>query len=709
MNIKKSLKNAIKLIACLTLILTVLAPTALVFAEDPYHGYNYNYFGRAAAPNGYLPTESFNGNEKWGSGYLNTPSDMYVDVNDILYILDSGNNRIVKINSDFELIGVIDRFTGVNGEAEALSRPQGICVTSDGEIYVCDTGNARVIRMNQNGNFIRVYGKPETDLLDASFSFSPKKVEVTATGDLYVLSANTDKGAMIISEDGEFGGFFGTDSVKLNADVVKVIFYRSFMTEEQIKHMMQIKTVPFDNMYLQGDFLYTASLISREEDQIRKINPAGKNLFAGNLYGEAYPGGGAAGGFEQATFVDVNVSDKGFIYALDNNFCKVFVYNQDNELLMIFGGKDKGKDKLLGQFLNPVAIESIGDKVLILDANKNDITVFEPTYYGEQIMLGSYMYEHGRYEEAIEPWNEVLKLNVNSELAYRGIAHAEYLKGEYLSALNHYHAAYDREGYSEARQKYRGQVVMKNFPYIMVGIIALAVVFTVISKNKKKIYAKIGYKTLEETGYAGMAKWKYPFYNLLHPSVGMSEMRYNKKESLPLALLFAFLWYASAVIMRQYEDYIFNDTDINNLNIFMILATTIGILLVGCIANWAITTLVDGKGSFRNIFIYASYALIPSTVAALIVTVISHFMIQNEAVFVTALLFVGYAWTAILLFMGMMTVHDFTTKKAILMVLLTAVGMLVIVFLMMLLVVLYSQLSTFITTVMYEIFYKLAV
>ncbi|MDO5478829.1 MAG: Yip1 family protein, partial [Clostridia bacterium] len=218
-----------------------------------------------------------------------------------------------------------------------------------------------------------------------------------------------------------------------------------------------------------------------------------------------------------------------------------------------------------------------------------------------------------------------------------------------------------------------------------------------------------GYKTLEETGYAGMAKWKYPFYNLLHPSVGMGEMRYNKKESLPLAIFFAFMWYASAVIIRQYEDYIFNDTNVNNLNIFMIFATTIGILLVGCIANWAITTLVDGKGTFKNIFIYASYSLIPSTVAALIVTIISQVMVENEAVFVTAILFVGYAWTTILLFLGMMTVHTFTTKKAILMTLLTVVGMLIIVFLMMLLVVLYSQVSTFITTIMYELFYKLAI
>ena len=703
MAVIKKFGRAAKVLSCLMIIISILATNMLVFAEDPYYGYNYNYYGEASAPNGYLPTETYNGSE-WEVGYLKNPSDMYVGKDNFLYILDTGNGRIVKVDSELKLVKVIDSFTDEEGNATTLKNPQGICVTPDGEIYVCDTDNGRVVIMDQDGNFIRHYEKPVSDLVSADLIFRPKKIEVTATGDMYVLADNIVDGAMIIAENGEFGGFFATDAVTVTADIIQLIFYRSFMSDEQIKKMMSIQPVPFDNMYLDGDFLYTATVFLREEDQIRKVNPAGNNLFAGNMYGEAYVGG-TGSGYEQAAFIDVNVSEKGFVYTLDKNFCKVFVYNQDNELLMIFGGNEK----TVGQFINPVAIETIGDRVLILDGSKNNLTIFDPTYYGEQIMLGSYMYEHGEYEKAIEPWYEVLKLNTNSELAYRGIARAEYLKGEYLSAMEHYHAAYDKEGYSESREKYRGQFIMDNFATIMAVIIVLVVVLVVINKNKKKIYAKIGYQTLEETGYAGMAKWKYPFYNLLHPSVGMSEMRYNKKESLPFAIFFAFLWYASAVVMRQYEDYIFNDTNVNNLNIFMILATTIGILLVGCIANWAITTLVDGKGTFKNIFIYASYSLIPSAIAAFIVTIISQVMVQNEAVFVQAILIVGYAWTAILLFMSMMTVHTFTTKKAILMTLLTVVGMLVIVFLLMLLVVLYSQVSTFVTTIMYELFYKLAI
>lgn len=704
MAVSKKIKQAVKILSCLVLIASVLCSGLTVFADEPYMGYNFNYYGEASSPNGYLPVHAYNGTE-WGVGYLENPTDLYVDEYDNLYILDAGNGRIIKTDSNLNFIAEINSFVTQEGEALTLNNPQGLCVTDDGEIYICDTYNNRIIACNQSGLIRKIFYKPETTLIAESLTFLPEKVEVTDTGDMYIIADGLVDGALIITDEGEYKGYFGTDAVTLTSDMVKVVFWRMVMTDEQISKMMSPQPVPFDNMYLDGDFLYTATTYIRDEDQIRKVNPAGNNLFAGNQYGEAYAGGGVGGSYEQAAFIDVNVSEESFFYGLDKTFRKVFMYNQDNELLMIFGGDGD----TLGRFTNPVAIESIGRNVVILDISKESVTLFEPTYYGNQIMNGSYRYDHGDYEGALEPWNEVLKLNVNSELAYRGIARAEYLSGDYKASMEHYAAAYDRDGYSEARQKYRTQYVSQHFSVFMAAILAIAIVLFVLVKCKKRIYAKFGFETLAQTGYAGMKKWKYPFYNLIHPSDGMSEMRYNKKESLPLAIAFMAIWYVSAVVIRQYEDFIFNTTNKNDINIFMILATTVGIALVGCISNWAITTLVDGKGSFRNIFIYCSYALIPSAVAAFIVTFISQYMIATEAVFVQAILLIGYVWTAILLFMGMMTVHSFTFKKTVAMVLLTIVGMLLIVFLLMLMAVLYSQVSSFVTTIMYEIFYKFAI
>ncbi|MDP4132604.1 MAG: YIP1 family protein [Bacillota bacterium] len=696
-----NLRQVLKSLSCLVLVMVLMCGLISSYAQEPYAGYNYNYYGKASSPNGFLPVKEYYGDE-WGTGYLKDPADVYVDSHDFVYILDSGNGRIIKLDKDFNLVKCIDTFK-LNGVSSPLNLPQGICVTADGEIYICDTQNSRVIVTDQNGNILRSYGKPNTELIGETVTFLPKKVTVTATGDMYIIADNIVDGALVITQEGKFLGFFATDDVTLTYDSLKVVFWRLIMTEEQIRKMMSLQPVPFDNMYLKGDFLYTATLYERETNQIRKVNPASVNLFSGKYYGESY-NNSSGGGYQQAAFIDVNVDDKGFVYCLDRKFCKVFMYNQDSELLMVFGGNEEK----LGHFAIPSAIETVGNKVLVLDTNKKTLTVFEPTYYGEQVMKGSYLYDHGKYQEAVDPWKKVLKLNTNYELAYRGIARAEYLMGDYKQAIKHFESGYDRDGYSESRQKLRSQVISDNFTLVMSIILIIIVGLTILGKKKKKILAACHFQTLHETGYAGMKKWKYPFYNLIHPVDGMSEMRYNKKGSRGLACIFAFAWYASVSFMRQYEDYIFNATNKNDINIFMILATTIGLMLIGCLANWAITTLVDGKGTFKNIFIYCSYALIPATVAIFLVTFLSHYMIQTEAVFVKGILLIGYIWTAVLLFIGMQTVHNFATKKAILMVILTAVGMLVIIFLMMLLVVLYSQVATFITTIFYELFYRLA-
>lgn len=700
----KKMKKAFVIVLALVLVASLLLPMVInVFAQDPYEGYYKSKGGEIAAPNGYLPTKTYNGSE-WGIGYFNTPNDLYVDVNDNLYILDSKNGRVIKTDSEFNVLKVISNFT-LDGAASPLNNPMGICVTTDGEIYIADTDGERVIAANEDGVIRKVFGKPESHMIDPNLSFKPKKLEVTPTGDMYIVADGMVDGALIITEEGEFKGFYATDVVEMTGEMIKVVFWRMIMTEEQIAKMLSPQPEPFHNLYLSGDFLYTASTKEKEAGQIRKVNPASKNLFDGYSFGEMeryYDESDWTNKIRRSSFVDVNVSEKDFVYALDKQFGRIYVYNQQNELLLNFGGTLDAE----GHFKSPAAIETIGDKVIVLDSIKGNITIFEPTYYGSKIMEASYLYDHGLYEQAIEPWNEVLKHNTNSDLAYQGKARALYLAGEYSEAMKHYKAAGDQEGYSEARQKLRADYITNNFSTIVVIGLLIVIALSLLFKYKEKILRKCGFKFLSETGYAGMAKWKYPFYNLLHPSTGMTEMYYNKKESLPLGILFAFLWYASAVIIRQYEDFVFLGKTKPEINIFMIFATTIGILMVGCISNWAITTLVDGKGTFKNIFIYASYSLIPSTVAAFIVTVISHYMISTEAIFVQAILFIGYAWTALMLFMSIITVHDFTTKKSIITVILTVLGMLIIVFLLMLLVVLYSQVSSFVTTVAYEIFYR---
>jgi hypothetical protein len=82
-------------------------------------------------------------NGRLGSAELSTPTAITLDQSNNLYIVDQGNNRIVKIGPDYRLIRENGGFgLGLNG----LSRPSDIA--SDGGInfFILDQGNGRVIR-----------------------------------------------------------------------------------------------------------------------------------------------------------------------------------------------------------------------------------------------------------------------------------------------------------------------------------------------------------------------------------------------------------------------------------------------------------------------------------------------------------------------------------------------------------------------------------
>lgn len=698
--------KAAKILFCLIMVIATLAPSCVVFAEDPYAGYNYNWdtSGRVASPNSYLPTQTYNGFEL-GIGHFKKPSDIFVDKSEFIYILDAGNNRVVKLNKNFELVKVLKDFTD-NGVPSPLKNPQGIFVTPDNEMYICDRDNSRVIVANQDGQILRKYGKPKSDMIKESLTYYPTKIVVNPAGDMYILAENILEGALIITNEGNFNGFFGAERVQLSSEQISALFWRFFMTDEQIEKMISFIPVEYSNMFLEGDFVYTSTAYQgATKDQVKKVNPSGANVLkAGEYFGDwTINVDEKTGKVLNTSLTDVTSDYLGFIFALDKSSGKVYMYDQESNLILIFG--DYGD--VQGRFKIPVSIETLGDKVMVADYDKNIITVFEPTEYGKMLRHGEWLYGKGKYAESYDTWNEVKRLNSNYQFAYTAIGRVLYMMEDFKGSMDTYVIGKSSTGYSEALQKYRSQILKENFSLLISSFVILLFAFWIIGKKKKQIRQLLHFKSLEETGYAGMAKWKYPFYIMVHPYDGFQELKYNHKGSLVIAGVLFVVYYISEIIMRQYESFVFNGTDKDNINILMIAAATIGLFLVACVANWSICTLMDGKGNFRNIFIFAAYAMLPTIIATFVVTILSHFLIQEEAVFIQIILFgLGYAWSALLIFLGTQVVHEFTAKKAIVMLATTLIGIIVILFLLFLIYTLYKQVSDFISTLYFEILFR---
>src|SRR5262249_22162951 len=82
------------------------------------------------------------------SAEFNNPRDIAVDGTGVLYVADTGNNRIRKIGTD----GTVTTIAGdgnpglinATGTGAEFNAPAGLAVDSLGNLYVADTGNSTV-------------------------------------------------------------------------------------------------------------------------------------------------------------------------------------------------------------------------------------------------------------------------------------------------------------------------------------------------------------------------------------------------------------------------------------------------------------------------------------------------------------------------------------------------------------------------------------
>ncbi len=202
------------------------------------------------------------------------------------------------------------------------------------------------------------------------------------------------------------------------------------------------------------------------------------------------------------------------------------------------------------------------------------------------------------------------------------------------------------------------------------------------------------------------SKLKLPLYIMLHPADGFQVMKYEKQGRLWIALLNMVMLWLSYVVQKQYTGFAFSTTDPSYVNSLADLLIVAGILLLFCTANWSVTTLTDGEGSFRDIVMALGYSLTPINVIFIPATLLSRMMVANESSFFYLLIGLALVWTALLLFMGVYTVHNYSAGKTVATFLFTVVAMLIIVFLLGLILSLLQQAFIFVKSVYQEIVFR---
>ena len=199
-----------------------------------------------------------------------------------------------------------------------------------------------------------------------------------------------------------------------------------------------------------------------------------------------------------------------------------------------------------------------------------------------------------------------------------------------------------------------------------------------------------------------------PFELMFHPIDRTDTWKRHKSYSLPVALLVVLLWFLSAVADYQLTGRNFNFNQPGTLNLFLVSVRTVAVYFIFVVANWSVTTLIEGKGTFPQIMVFTGYAMLPMVLSSFAATLLSHWMVQDESVFRGWVIWLGIIWTGVILLVSLMTLHEYSFGKLLLSLLLTAFAMLVIVFLLILFFSLIQQVISFISTAYNELYFRYA-
>ncbi len=207
------------------------------------------------------------------------------------------------------------------------------------------------------------------------------------------------------------------------------------------------------------------------------------------------------------------------------------------------------------------------------------------------------------------------------------------------------------------------------------------------------------------------SKWKqlkhdfidFPLYVMGHPFKGFDDIKLEGEGKTSVGVTILVVQAFVAVLNFVYRGFIANMADPYDLNVLLILATSIAPVLLFCIGNWSITTLMDGSGSIREIFLALTYSMYLSIPLNLVSIVLSNVLVEEEMAVATFFSTLAMVILLLYAFIGLIVVHDFTFLRAIAAVLLSFVAILIILFLAMLLASLAGEVILFFRTIYREI------
>jgi len=472
----------------LAIILTVLVFAPLTAFADSY---TYDFWGiPTPTPDAYRVTDFILG-DRFDIGHFSNPRGLHINGNRI-FVADTGNNRIVVLevqeNDEIELVEVVEDII-INGSPSQLRQPHDVFVMENGEKLIADTMNNRILHVSEDWALINEVDNPDS-VVHGGADFLPENIVADRAGRIFAQARHVNRGLMEFDNRGNFVGYTGANPVTITPWDA---FWRMIATQEQRARMMLEVPTEYNSLTMDHEGFMFVTNASPDGYLVRRLNSIGNDVLIRNGHtppiGDLWIGG-AGGQMEgMSRFVDVTTLPNGIFVVFDQNRGRLFAYDFQGHLLYVFGGPGNRE----GNFLMPVALESIGYTLFALDAQVGAITRFDLTEYGLLINSALDQYRRGNYDASAEYWREVLRINGNFEPAHIGVARALLRQGYYRDAMNYFRLQNDAAGFGRAFGFYRRIWIEERFWMFLVVVGGLIVVPPVvrIGLNLKKEFEEM--------------------------------------------------------------------------------------------------------------------------------------------------------------------------------------------------------------------------
>ncbi|AUS95391.1 hypothetical protein CDQ84_15110 [Clostridium thermosuccinogenes] len=651
-------------------------------ASAPYTTLTEDYRGRlVSSQDGYLPLNTIT---KVGDYEFNKALDIFIDDDDILYIADTGNGRIIVSTLEGELISVI-------GEG-ILTAPSGIFVDREGNIYAADPRKEKVFVFSPDGELIREYTKPEGSLYGKNNRFVPQKLVVDAAGSLYVISEGNTNGIAQLSKQGEFLGYFGANYTPL---FIHEIIRRLTFTKEQ-REQLKLNVPPSPKNLTIDDrgLVYTVTQGAGTKG-LKKFNMAGINMLDDTLPDENITD--VAIGQIENIFV---VSTEGYIYE----------YSREGDLLFLFGGRDDGKNRS-GLFVSAAAIDvDKSGHLYVLDTESNKIQIFEKTEYASIVHEALNLYQEGYYIESKDPWEEVLRQNSLFDYAYRGIGQAHYKLENYEQSLAAFRLGGDKAGYSSSFWEVRNIFLKNN----MLKIFLFLVLIWLVVKTVRLLNSMFGLLVPVQKAIASfrevsvVRELRFVYYVPKNPADAYYGIKREGKVSILSSTILYIIFFVIYLADKYFSGFLFKKVAEGHYELATDIASVFGVIGLFIICNNLISSIRDGEGKLRDIYCSLAYSIMPYIFLKPVAIVLSHVLTYNEAFIINLINIVIYASIAVLIIVMIKEIQNYSLRETFKNIALTLFTMLIFVISAVVIVALVNQVVDFILSIAKEVNYRVS-